>query len=183
MIKQLMLTSASLLLSLGIVSGASAKTVEFTLSDGIQPTESFETLITPTLYGFFGSSSFGFFLITGTDVKIGGSSAPNQLYGFSTTTELNDGPTYYDLSGPIMIGPSVALGVNWYSGPITSPTFIEGTYLAYNNVDGQVATVTVATVSAVPEPSTWAMMLIGFAGIGFAAYRGGKSITAPIATA
>jgi PEP-CTERM motif len=25
---------------------------------------------------------------------------------------------------------------------------------------------------AVPEPSTWAMMLIGFAGLGFAAYRG-----------
>jgi hypothetical protein len=26
-------------------------------------------------------------------------------------------------------------------------------------------------VSAVPEPSTWAMMILGFAGIGFAAYR------------
>jgi hypothetical protein len=28
-----------------------------------------------------------------------------------------------------------------------------------------------AEVAAVPEPSTWAMLLIGFAGIGFAAYR------------
>jgi hypothetical protein len=27
------------------------------------------------------------------------------------------------------------------------------------------------SISAVPEPSTWAMLLIGFAGIGFAAYR------------
>jgi hypothetical protein len=27
------------------------------------------------------------------------------------------------------------------------------------------------TVAAVPEPSTWAMLLIGFAGIGFVAYR------------
>ena len=26
-------------------------------------------------------------------------------------------------------------------------------------------------VAAVPEPSTWAMMLLGFAGIGFLAYR------------
>jgi PEP-CTERM motif-containing protein len=25
--------------------------------------------------------------------------------------------------------------------------------------------------SAIPEPSTWAMMLLGFAGVGFAAYR------------
>ncbi len=28
--------------------------------------------------------------------------------------------------------------------------------------------------SAVPEPSTWAMMLIGFAGLGFAGYRRAK---------
>ena len=28
-----------------------------------------------------------------------------------------------------------------------------------------------AEVGAVPEPSTWAMMLLGFAGIGFMAYR------------
>ena len=30
---------------------------------------------------------------------------------------------------------------------------------------------TVNGISAVPEPSTWAMMLIGFAGVGFMAYR------------
>jgi hypothetical protein len=29
----------------------------------------------------------------------------------------------------------------------------------------------VFTVAAVPEPSTWAMMILGFAGIGFMAYR------------
>jgi hypothetical protein len=29
----------------------------------------------------------------------------------------------------------------------------------------------IASVTAVPEPSTWAMMLLGFAGIGFMAYR------------
>ena len=36
-------------------------------------------------------------------------------------------------------------------------------------------------VSAVPEPSTWAMMLLGFAGVGFMAYRrkrGGNALTA-----
>jgi hypothetical protein len=27
------------------------------------------------------------------------------------------------------------------------------------------------TIPAVPEPSTWAMMILGFAGIGFMAYR------------
>jgi hypothetical protein len=32
------------------------------------------------------------------------------------------------------------------------------------------------SVSAVPEASTWIMMLIGFAGIGFAAYRRAKKV-------
>jgi hypothetical protein len=32
--------------------------------------------------------------------------------------------------------------------------------------------VTVSVPGAVPEPSTWAMMLLGFAGLGFAAHRG-----------
>ena len=30
--------------------------------------------------------------------------------------------------------------------------------------------------SAVPEPSTWAMMLLGFAGLGFAGYRKAKAV-------
>jgi hypothetical protein len=32
-------------------------------------------------------------------------------------------------------------------------------------------TVNVGQVAAVPEPSTWAMMMLGFAGVGFMAYR------------
>ena len=31
-----------------------------------------------------------------------------------------------------------------------------------------------ATVTSVPEPSTWAMMLLGFAGLGFAGYRSSR---------
>jgi len=27
------------------------------------------------------------------------------------------------------------------------------------------------SIAAVPEPSTWAMMILGFAGVGFVAYR------------
>ena len=30
---------------------------------------------------------------------------------------------------------------------------------------------TTAAIAAVPEPSTWAMMILGFAGMGFMAYR------------
>jgi hypothetical protein len=31
--------------------------------------------------------------------------------------------------------------------------------------------VVISTVAGVPEPSTWAMMILGFAGVGFLAYR------------
>ena len=35
-----------------------------------------------------------------------------------------------------------------------------------------------ATMSAVPEPSTWAMMILGFFGVGFMAYRRRNPTTA-----
>ena len=37
----------------------------------------------------------------------------------------------------------------------------------------------VSVTAAVPEPSTWAMLLIGFAGVGFTAYRRRFKTTAP----
>jgi hypothetical protein len=37
--------------------------------------------------------------------------------------------------------------------------------------------------ASVPEPSTWTMMLIGFAGVGFAAYRRTRRGSADLATA
>ena len=40
------------------------------------------------------------------------------------------------------------------------------------------ALATTGAVSGVPEPSTWAMMLIGFAGLGFVAYRRTKKSAA-----
>jgi hypothetical protein len=39
------------------------------------------------------------------------------------------------------------------------------------------------SVSGVPEPSTWAMMVLGFAGLGYAGYRKTKSGTAVFASA
>jgi hypothetical protein len=50
-----------------------------------------------------------------------------------------------------------------------------GYYLQFTGTGGGTAgyggDLTTAPVAGVPEPATWAMMLLGFAGIGFMAYR------------
>jgi hypothetical protein len=50
-----------------------------------------------------------------------------------------------------------------------------GYYLQFTGTGGGTAgyggDLTTAAIAAVPEPATWAMMLLGFAGIGFMAYR------------
>jgi hypothetical protein len=51
-------------------------------------------------------------------------------------------------------------------------------YFDENNGDNTghiTATVTTDSTGGVPEPSTWAMMLLGFAGLGFMAYRKRKN--------
>jgi len=51
------------------------------------------------------------------------------------------------------------------------------TYDAYGDVISMIdpnGGTTTLSYFAVPEPSTWAMMLLGFAGLAFAGYRGAK---------
>ena len=58
----------------------------------------------------------------------------------------------------------------WGNGP--------GNYTYFNNyagpfpaVNGTLDSFVVTQIAAVPEPSTWAMMILGFFGVGFMAYR------------
>ena len=88
-------------------------------------------------------------------------------------------------------------GVDVVAGQITDvrnanffegPSFPFGNYIVLNSGDGTnylddffnsstvvnsggFAGVTYTEVTAVPEPSTWAMVILGFAGVGFMAYR------------
>ena len=51
---------------------------------------------------------------------------------------------------------------------------------AYPLLGSNSAIIAVAS-SAIPEPSTWAMMVLGFAGLGFAGYRRGRKASVAIA--
>jgi hypothetical protein len=59
-----------------------------------------------------------------------------------------------------------------FSGSTSSPTFLTDTYALFDYASNEeVGSLVISDVSAVPEPSTWAMLLIGFVGIGFMTVR------------
>jgi hypothetical protein len=64
--------------------------------------------------------------------------------------------------GPIanFVGPALTADAQQYMITLNAP------------IESANDTIQLITSSAVPEPSTWAMMVMGFAGLGFAAYRG-----------
>jgi PEP-CTERM motif len=127
--------------------------------------------------------------IAGIDLVI------SNFAGSKTLTALN-GVT---VSGSDLTATSTGLFYNFSSSDNTSFFFISnfggGGLLCFNNsaflcnagshsaVDVSIASTSsfilesgnleigVVGVAAVPEPSTWAMMIVGFAGIGFMAYR------------
>jgi hypothetical protein len=63
-----------------------------------------------------------------------------------------------------------------YSGPESSPVFAPGSFTLFESFSTN--NPGTLTFTAVPEPSTWAMMLLGFAGLAFAGYRASRRTTA-----
>ena len=95
-------------------------------------------------------------------------------FGNSTTVALliNDGEVYDALNNQ---GNASLLTWQQFSWDFTATT--TSTSIAFLNRDptsdyvAALDSVVVRTVDGVPEPSTWAMMILGFAGVGFMAYR------------
>src|SRR5436189_44841 len=74
------------------------------------------------------------------------------------------GPLYQNSEN---LGFSIFSGLNFNPNVSGIYTFDLKLFSADNQQLGDVS----IQVSAVPEPSTWAMLILGFAGIGFMAYR------------
>ena len=117
--------------------------------------------------------------------------APNTHYDFSAqaTTVTGNAPATVDFyAGSTLLGTLTVSGApgvwdtfsaNWYSGSNTSVflKIIDGSSVAIGN-DFGLDNISLADPPPIPEQSTWAMMLLGFAGLGFAGYRGRRTATA-----
>lgn len=82
-------------------------------------------------------------------------------------------PDNTPLGGPLYQN-SENLGFAFLGGPLNFNPNASGIYTfdlkLFSSDDRQLANVSIQ-VNAVPEPSTWAMLILGFAGIGFMTYR------------
>jgi hypothetical protein len=104
-----------------------------------------------TLFSTLNSSTSGAYLAI--------SNTYSDIYGGERITFVTNGTNYLQLVVPLTFNGtgSIIPGVNTSYAEV-GPSYA---YLATGNI----------VVAAVPEPSTWAMMLLGFAGVGFMAYR------------
>lgn len=92
--------------------------------------------------------------------------------GVSQTAQINFGTglvSGFQISGTTL-GFTQYASPDLFTGSAADPQFILGTF-SLNSITSGPATLTISAVAAVPEPSTWAMMILGFAGVGFMAYR------------
>jgi hypothetical protein len=107
---------------------------------------------------------------------------PGALFSFDTAGPPFDAGTLdifggASLIGNICVGAAAAFGLCGGSG---FHGVVRGALIAYTN-ETPVVTRISPVVTAVPEPSTWAMMILGFCGLGFMAYRRKQSGSAPAA--
>jgi len=138
----------------------------------------------------FGSSTFTF-TPTGDPfgplaISTGGTGQVNTIFGSPTTNFVDRGivtfgpgdmyaaftsPTTIRFSnGDNFIGLRAMIGSDVFFGyAFTTNTLLNG--VVFNNTPGQAITASVNLPAAVPEPATWAMMLLGFAAVGLTMRR------------
>jgi hypothetical protein len=103
--------------------------------------------------------------VTGSDLT---ATASGLFYNFSSS---NNGSFFFvqNFAGGLLCFNNSAYTCN--GGSFSAVDVTAGNTASFIHESGNVEIGAVAVVAGVPEPSTWAMMLLGFAGIGFMTYR------------
>ncbi len=175
-----------LALSWSAIGDARATNVQFTITGG-DGTATFELPLSPTPDGPVAAGALFEFLSVPAVVRGSSTTLVDLAFfpAFPGLEEFTGGfadQTFFSFFGP-----------QFYTGPEGAPTFVPGVYTGLLNVSsGRIDTVTVTELStipdppdppalSVPEPSTWAMLLLGFVGLSYAGYRKAKTRAAPAA--
>jgi hypothetical protein len=106
-----------------------------------------------------------FLTYSGGSVDVSG----GQIVGLGPTSQLTFGP---NLISPL----NIVLNLSEGGGSVTIFEAYNTQTQFINYVTDGTAQNPITFFSAVPEPSTWAMMILGFSGIGFIAYRRRKIV-------
>jgi hypothetical protein len=161
--KLLAAAAMAFMLSLAMV-GAKADTVQFTVVDGVN-TVTFDVPESPVAMDI----SPTIFALKDITVVLNG-----RIFSRDDTIEFAPatGNTEFlaDASDSIFsdnLGNIENTGA-FFTGTTSDPTFVPGTF---GTLGDSVTITDISAISAVPEPSTWAMMILGFCGLGFMAYR------------
>jgi hypothetical protein len=145
------------------------------------------TAPSPLSFTSGGAYTIGEFLTSGSASVLTGAgelskTLQNTLFNFTGLVSVTNGQTFtagHDDGLTLVIG-----GVTVISAPLqtsfanttqtyTGPTGTFAFQLVYGECCGAPAALAISLplTSAVPEPSTWAMMILGFIGVGFMSYR------------
>jgi hypothetical protein len=127
----------------------------------------------PTPYSFDISAT----VVAVGDVVVSVQGGPSQNFSLGLVTYLSGG----DGGGFILVSPGGNTLINDAGDPFVGSKMIYTGTTAHPIFSPGVFLLTYGTLTAVPEPSTWAMMLIGFAGLGYAGYRKARTSRATLA--
>jgi hypothetical protein len=164
-----------------LVTQKTSATVYDLVNQGIAPATATGTITTDGMLGVLSQSDITAlnitvddgahsFILTLPDLLFSGSDLSATASGLFFNYAAVDGGFFAGVNlGPTINGYCVAsLGQSCELIPASEAMFVASVFY-----QGPVQTreVQIAAVAAVPEPSTWAMMIMGFAGIGFMTYR------------
>jgi hypothetical protein len=153
------------LLAVLATSPASASLLNFELTGSHQASFQIDT---ETMPNFFSSSSLignqvSFDNVSGIFGGVAGVASIS--FGTNLIADFNIGGTTLGFVQLTSNGPDL------FSGNPADPVFTLGSFNLRNPFFGQNDVLTISAVAAVPEASTWAMMILGFASVGLVAYR------------
>jgi hypothetical protein len=113
---------------------------------------------------------------TGFSPGVGPFAAPQALHTFMglTDLEITTAPAFTSVAALIFSTPTEGSLMGYTGGSLSTDTRVRSRtgVLGWDLISGSLTEIAAAPV---PEPSTWAMMLLGFAGLGFAGYQASRA--------